>query len=148
MEEEKIPEPIEKPGKFSWLRIAKMVLIVVLIIGAAAGLGVAAVSRPVRIAWASWVLDNHENYLGCYDLPFFPQVEKALSRHADVAEKLKQLGAYRVSAEKISCKGWDEGIELTKGDILIQYNTHAQRLAIEKQIGDNFFGIPYRGENH
>jgi hypothetical protein len=147
IEEVQAEVPVKKIG-FSWKRIGKIILFFLILAGILAGVWFAAMSRPVKIAWASVVLDNREHYLDCYSLPFYPQVEKALKEHADIAEKLKQLGAGEVLPQENKCKGWQGGIEFIKGDILIKYSSHSQRLAIEKLIGDNFFGIPYRGENH
>ena len=102
-------------------------------------------SRRFQIAWASAVYDRHEHYLDCYGLAFYPQVQKALAQHADVVKKLKSAGAEQVTANEIKCQGFVGGIQFVKGDILITYSSRSQRQAIEKIIGDNFFGIPYRG---
>ena len=142
--------PAELPPpkvKFSFLRVNKILLGALVLIGVLVGGSFLASSRTVKIAWASIILDNREHYLDCYSLPFYPQVEKALADHADIVEKIQALGTEQVNAVQIKCKGWDGGIEFIKGDILIEYSTHNQRAAIEKLVGDNFFGIPYRGKN-
>ena len=100
--------------------------------------------RPFHIAWASWVLDEHQHYMDCYELPFYAEAEKALKVHADVVESLKQAGA-TLEPKELKCQGYEEGLVFLKGEIEIRYSTHKQRLAIEKMIGDNFFGIAYRG---
>lgn len=131
---------------FSWRRIFKAIFICIIVTGIIAGVYFGLKSKQFKIAYASFILDNREHYTDCYGLPFFPQVEKAITEHGDIIDKLKAVGAESVTAEKLVCKGWDGGIELVKGDLLIHYNTHENREDIEKLIGDNFFGIPYRGE--
>jgi hypothetical protein len=135
-------------ARFFWLRIAKLVLIFVLIAALCGGLWFGVNSRNAKIAWASLILNNHEHYLPCEQLPFFPEVQKSLLKHQDIVNEIKQLGGYDVSASEIKCPSVDGKLYFIKGDILIQYHSRNQRMAIEKLIGDNFFGIPYRGENH
>jgi len=72
-------------------------------------------------------------------------VEKSLKAHQDVVEQLKQAGATEIKGAEIKCKGFEDGLVFVKGEIEIHYNSHGQRVAIEKIIGDNFFGIAYRG---
>jgi hypothetical protein len=134
--------------KFSWKRISKTVCIIVLIFSVVASVYFVLNLRPVKIRLASWFLDNREHYTPCEILPFLPQVKKELVKHADVVDKIKSLGAFDVSAHEIKCYMLDGKNYFPKGEIVISYGTHAQRKAIEKLIGDNFFGIPYRGENH
>ncbi len=133
---------------FSWKRIIKIVVGVIVVVAILAGIYFGVTSRRAKIILASVISDNHEHYLDCYELPFYPQAQKAILAHQDAVEKLKKLGAFEVSVEEIKCKGWDGGMEFVKGDIKIQYNTHSQRVAIEKFLGKTFFGIPYKGENH
>lgn len=141
------PSAPPKASKFSWKLVGKIILVVV-IIGALLGTGYFLFNfRPAKIAFMSLVSDDHEHYLPCEELPFLAQVQKALNQHADVVNKLKELGAFEVSAVENKCPSLG-GFYFIKGDILIQYETHSQRLAIESLIGNNFFGIPWRGENH
>ncbi len=134
--------------QFSWKRILKTVGIIVLIFSLLASAYFVLNLRPVKIRLASWFLDNREHYMPCEILPFLPQVKKEMVKHADVVDKIKTLGAFDVSANEIKCYMLDGKNYFPKGEIVISYDTHAQRKAIEKLIGDNFFGIPYRGENH
>ncbi len=133
---------------FSWKRIFKILFYFILVCTLIAGCYFVVVSKKFKIAYASFILDNREHYTDCYGLPFFAQVEKSITEHGDIIDKLKVVGAESITAEKLVCKGWDGGIELIKGDIKIEYNSHDQRIKIEELIGDNFFGIPWRGENH
>ena len=133
--------------ELSWKRVLKTVSLIVLASAAAGGVYFIVTFRPVKIAWASLVLDNREHFFTCEQLPFYPQVQKALSVHADVVANLKGAGAFEVKPNLIKCKNFEGGIEFMKGDIEIDYSTHQQRQAVEKLIGDNFFGIPYRGYN-
>ncbi len=104
-------------------------------------------SRKFHIAFQSLVFDSRQHYFGCYELPFYPEVQKALADHGDIIEQLKQVGATEVKPNEIKCRGFQEGLVFIKGDIEIWYSTRKQRVEIEKIIGDNFFGIPYRGYN-
>ena len=128
----------------SFKNIAKIVGFVIGLAVIFAAVFITVSSRKVHIAWASLVLDEHQRYLTCFELPFFVQVQKALSAHADMLTKIKQAGG-QVQSKEIKCKNYDQGLMFVKGEIEIVYQTHAQRLAIEKLIGDNFFGIAYSG---
>jgi hypothetical protein len=146
MSDETLTEAPPEKNNFSWLRIGKIVLIVLVLAGVLVGGWFLATSRPVKIAWASLMFDRRENYLDCYSLPFYPQVQKALNNHSDIVQKLKLAGGGQVTGEQIPCTGWAGGIQFIKGDIVISYQSRQQRQAVEKLIGDNFFGIAYRGE--
>jgi hypothetical protein len=131
--------------EFSWKKIFKMVgLVLVVLAFAGAGFFITS-SRNFQILYANVVKGNKEHFFDCYKLPFFVEVEKSLENHNDILEKLKTLGTGQAFANKISCKGWERGIELTKGELVVHYENRAEKLAIEKLIGDNFFGIPWRG---
>jgi hypothetical protein len=145
MEQEKIGETLQPKVKFSWLRIGKIVLIVVIVAALAGGGWFLANARQTKIAWASFIADSHEHYLPCEQLPFLPEVQKALAGHADAVAKIKQLGAVQVEASKVNCPTADGRYYFIKGDVLVGYHSHAQRSAIEKFIGKNFFGLPWRG---
>lgn len=134
--------------KFSLKRVLKIVVVILAIAALGVGGYALVTSRPAKIWLASTISDNRNDFLPCQQLPFYPQARKALDQHKDIVEKIKQAGAFDVAAEEIKCPSADGSFYFTKGDIVIQYDTHAQRIAIEKLIGDNFFGIPWRGENH
>lgn len=136
----------EQISKFSWLRIFRILGISILILAFITGIYLALQTKQFRIAYASIIHNNIEHFTDCYGLPFFPQVEKAMNEHMDIVDRLKSAGAISVTAEKLVCKGWDGGIELIKGDMLIQYKDGQSKSSIVNVIGDNFFGIPYRGE--
>jgi hypothetical protein len=138
----------QQPQKnnFSWKRIGKVAGVIFLVFAAAASIYFLINARQVKIAWAAVVLNRHEYYLACEGLPFYPQVQKAMSEHGDIVDKLKAAGAASVQAEQINCPNYDNTMYFIKGDMLITYQTRSQRQAIEKLIGDNFFGIPYKGE--
>jgi len=137
---------METEAHFSWLRIAK-IMFVVLVIAALMGtawLGIT--SRRAKIAYASFTKDDHEHFLPCEQLPFLLEVQQAIVKHSDIVSQIKQLGASKVEAVEVRCLTLDRGSYFIKGDMLINYQTRTQRTAIEKLIGDNFFGIAYRGE--
>jgi len=133
-----------RADKFSLKRVLKITGVIVLAAAVIAGGYFFITSRLVKVAWASAVLDEHQPYSTCYELPFYEQVQSQLSKHADILDKLKQTGA-EIEPEKIECSGYPGGIVFLKGDLQISYKTHQQRRQIEKIIGDNFFGIAYRG---
>jgi len=144
MEEDKPAEAPAQKTPFSWGRVIKIVSFVVLA-GAAFGGGYfLAGYRPVKVAFASLILDRHENYLLCEQLPFLDAVNDEMAKHADVITKMRNLGATSITTEKISCPS-GLGFYFVKGDMVVAYGSRQQREAIEHLIGDNFFGIAYRG---
>lgn len=121
----------------------------------------------------SVIADNINHYLSCDQLPTVEEVTKAVQAHKDVMEKIvKEIGSrYRDGDIKVTWEIKDSsGMALEgdkdgsyfgvywgeapscqntgKGDILFDYLSHSDREIIEKILGTNFFGIPYRGENH
>ena len=130
---------------FSWKRVFKVLLPLAGLLIIAGIIYWAANFRPIKIAWASWVLDSRQHYLSCEDLPFYPQVEKVLAQHQDMVDKLKQLGASKISGNEIRCPSFDGSYYFVKGDIEIDYHSRSERKAIENLLGGTFFGIPYRG---
>lgn len=125
-----------------------MTILPVVIIALAWGLYWLVNFRPAKIAWASLRYGNTEHFLACENLPFFVQVEKAMDDHADVVEKLKNTaGVKSVSAKEIRCSIVPGGIEFIKGEMLLEYENRTAQSGIRKLIGDNFFGISYRGVN-
>jgi hypothetical protein len=144
------PPELEKPAlsaaRFSWKRIAK-VAGVIAAIGVIVGGGYAvAISRPVKIAWASMASDRREHFLDCEHLPFFAQVEKVFSQHANVVAQVKVLpGVTSFEPEKVVCKIYEGGMIFIKGDAVLVYKGRATRKQAENIIGKDFFGMPYRG---
>lgn len=145
IDSEKPEQLIEQKPEFSWKRIAKIVLVIVVIGAALGGVYFLANVRQVKVAWAAMVFDRHENYFNCYQLPFLPEVQKAIVQHGDIIDKMKVLGASSVTAEEIKCPSVDGSMYFIKGDMVVEYANRSQRQDIEKLIGDNFFGIAYRG---
>lgn len=138
---------IEQPkDSFSWKRVGKVVGVVLALAVVMAAVYFLANSRRVKIAWAAYALNRQEYYLACDSLPFYPEVQKAVEQHTDIIDKIKAAGATGVEAEKINCPNVDNTMYFIKGDMLITYQTRSQRQAIEKLIGTNFFGVPWRGQ--
>ena len=131
---------------FSWKRVGKVVGVIVFIGVIVGGGYLAAISRKGQILIADWTKNNRENFLACEDLPFYAQVQKALTQHQDVVIKIEQIKGSKVIAREIKCKIIEGGNEFVKGDIEISYNSRAERRQIEELIGNNFFGIPWRGK--
>ncbi|HVY68128.1 MAG TPA: hypothetical protein VHA30_04520, partial [Patescibacteria group bacterium] len=96
---------------FSWRRVGKVVLAIVVLGALAAGLWLLISWRPVRIIWAAEARNRIENFLPCEDLPFYVQVEKGLGQHQDAVARLKQLGAQSVSVRQVDCRVEDGGYE-------------------------------------
>ena len=119
----------------------------------------------------SVITDNINHYLSCEQLPTVGEVNKTIQVHKDVVEKvIKEIGSrYHDGDIKViwedggngSGRAIDDGSYFSsswgesplcqntgKGDILFSYNSHSDREIIEKTFGADFFGIPYRGENH
>ena len=132
---------------FSWIRIAKIVGIIVLAGGIVAGIYLAVTSRPVKIIWASAVYNRRENFLACENLSFYPQVQQTFILHAAVAAKVKAVaGVADFYPELNKCKIVDGGTEFFKGQAVLVYRNRTARKQAEQIIGKDFFGIPYRGE--
>lgn len=132
--------------KFSWIRTLNVIFAIILIAGIGFGGYYFVTSKPVKSFWADWVLNKHEHYLDCYDLPFNVEVEKAVAKHQKEIKEIVDLGAVNVKPISIKCKVWEQGIEFVKGDLLINFHTRSQKNAIEKYLGKTFFGVPYRLE--
>src|ERR1700690_3475844 len=131
---------------FSWKRIFKVVGVVVLAGIIVTGIYLTANLRPVKIAWASMVHNRIEHELSCYDLTFYPHVQKVFADHADIAAKVKNLpGVTDFAPENIHCENYEGNGYFVKGDLVLTYQNRAARQAAEKILGKNFFGIAYRG---
>ena len=139
--------PADQPSqKFSWTRVFKIVGAIVVIGGVVGAVYALAQTRSVKIAWASLVLDRREHFLDCEQLPFNVQVEKAFNQHPGAVDQVKAInGVVDFRPEAIPCKNYEGGLEFIKGDALLIYKNRAARSAAEKVLGNNFFGILYRG---
>ena len=120
------------------------------------------------------ISDNRNHYLMCDQLPTVDEVNVTVQNHRDVIEKIiKEVGRkYRDGEIKVTWEVknnrgtalegdqngsyfgvyWGEPYtncqNTGRGDILFDYLSHSDREIIERTLGENFFGIPYRGENH
>ena len=95
-----------------------------------------------RKAYDEVILDNHNHYLSCEELPTESEVRQTMESHQDVIEKIEQInpGFIGVEMDASTCPG--------KADIIFWYGTHQDRLKIESIISDDtFYGIPYRLRN-
>jgi hypothetical protein len=153
----------------------KIFIIVILVLVALLMIGIISERKTHFVSkfLDSTISDNINHYLSCDQLPTIEEVNKAVQTHRDTVEKIiKEIGSrYREGDIKVT---WDvkdnggtalerdndgsyfgvywgeaKGCENTgKGDILFDYLSHSDREIIEKTLGTNFFGTPYRGENH
>ena len=98
-------------------------------------------TKVLRHAVDDLVYDNKNHYLPCEKLPTETEVKKIVQEHQDVVQAIEQVHPGFVSVEiHPACAG--------KADLLIWYDSHENRLEIERMIsGDTFFGIPYRLHN-
>ena len=132
--------------EFSWKRIFKIVGSIVLAGIIIAGIYLVANLRAVKIAWASVIHNRIEHELTCYDLPFYPHLQKVVTDHADVVAKVKGIpGVADFFPENIHCMSYEGNEYFIKGDLALTYSNRTARQAAEKIIGKDFFGIPYRG---
>jgi hypothetical protein len=122
-------------------KISIILLLAVLV----ACIGILVVEYQTR-ALERWIddviYDNRNHYLPCEQLPAVPDVEKTLKEHEDIIQQIKQVNPGLVDVEiGYPCPD--------RADIIISYASHKDRLAIEAIIGkDDFWGIPYRLQNH
>lgn len=89
---------------------------------------------------AGTLYDNHANFMSCAELPSLSSVEQAMSEHQDLIQQIVDIRPDFINITiDSSCRG--------KGILVIEYASHADRIQIEKLIGDTFFGIPWKGIN-
>lgn len=128
-------------------------------------------SNHAFIRWYdSAILDNVNHYLSCDELPTQQEVDAVIKEHREVVEEIiKSIGDLRDEKGNVRVY-WDEehrritdgnptsGISVllswgsargcggtNRAEILITYNSHSQRVIIEKIISaPTFFGVPYR----
>ena len=74
--------------------------------------------------------------VSCDELPSIEEVKKILSEHHDIIKKYENPSKGRWIEIDERCHG--------KADIIIYYDTLKTRKKIKKQIGNTFFGVPYR----
>ena len=134
-----------KQDNFSWKRILKILLAVLIIAGLGFGVFKVATARATKIWYANMFLGEKEHYLDCYGLPFYGQVVNAMQKHPEIIEQVKSTGA-TITDVRIECKQWDEGMTFAKGDFLISYTEKKQKAEIEKLFGKDIYGIAYRIE--
>ncbi len=102
--------------------------------------------RPNKIWLASAISNKREHFLACEELPFYPQVQKVFAQHQDAVLKVKDIeGVTDFRFEMMPCKIYEGGIQFIKGDAVLEYISREARSQAEKNIGQNFFGMPYRG---
>ena len=97
----------------------------------------------VRRLYNNLILDNRDHFLSCEELPSLSEVTWVVENHANAIEEIKRVnpGFVVVRIDTTTCPG--------KADIVIEYPSHQDRLAIEEIIdGETFFGVPYRLRNY
>ncbi|MCA9371968.1 hypothetical protein KC726_03645 [Candidatus Woesebacteria bacterium] len=109
--------------------------------------------------------DNKNHYLSCDQLPTVEQVDQTVLAHKDIVERIVgvandeevQITPYWDRSMAADGKMWHIAVswgpapecqEKGRGDMLIQYKSHDDRIKIEHIIGgETFFDIPYRLQN-
>jgi len=115
-----------------WRRLLIALLVVVIVFMA---------SEPFthlfhRIADAL-IYNNYHHYLPCSSLPMLGDVEKIVTQHSDVLERIQNLdpSIIQVVTDTWTCPG--------KASIIVYYATHDQSTQIKEILPDKtFFGIP------
>jgi len=124
----------------------RMAITVVIAISLICCLGVILVivkTNLVRRLYNNLILDNRDHFLSCEELPPLSEVTMVVESHANVIEEIKRVnpGFVVVRIDSTICPG--------KADIVIEYPSHQNRLAIEEIIdGETFFDVPYRLRNY
>ncbi len=115
--------------------------LLLLIVAMVIGIGFEYKTHFVKKAVANILYDNREHYLSCAELPTLSEVEQVVEEHQNLIREIEQVNpGFIFVSINAPCPG--------KGEILIEYPSHQNRLQIEELIGDKtFFGIPYRGIN-
>ena len=120
-----------------------LILVVVVLLLACIGmLLIEILLHPLRRAYDNVILDNYNHYLPCSMLPAEEKVLQVVDEHRVEITAIEQIdpGSVGVEIDTGTCPG--------KGDLVIWYASHADRLAVEKMLkGDTFLGIPYRLQN-
>jgi len=137
-------KPAENKPKFSWKRVGKVIVGILLLLAVILGLWVLVTAAPVKAEWDSVVLDERNQYMPCEQLPFYRQGMTAISNHQDMLDKVRAAGASSVTLVEVKCMT-DSNFFFIKGDLIIDYKNRQARSAIEKLLGNDFFGIPYIG---
>lgn len=117
----------------------KIAVIVILCLGI---LFVEAHTKIIRRTLDELIYDNKNHYLPCDKLPTEAEVTQIVQEHQNIVEAIKKVnpGLAGVEIDSTTCPD--------KADLYIWYASHANRLEIEKIIGDDtFFGVPYRLRN-
>ena len=122
-------------------RIFSTALLLILVLCAGVWI-LEAQTKVLRRAYDEIILDNHNHYLSCNQLPSEDEVRRVVEEHQDIIKRIEQINPGFVGVEI------DDAICPEKADILFWYGTHEERLMVEDIIaGETFYGIPYRLEN-
>lgn len=121
-------------SKNSWIAAGFAILVLGCLLGLVA-------SNIGRALYNEFVLDSKDHFKSCQELPSKSAVLQVMQVHRDTIEEIERVnpGFVSVNMDAEKCA------YAATADIVIEYGTHRDRVAIERIIGDNiFFGIPYR----
>jgi hypothetical protein len=120
-----------------------LLIIIILILVACIGcLLVELLLHPLRRTYDNLILDNYNHYLPCSALPAQEKVLEVMDQYRDDITRIEQVdpGSVGVEVDTGTCPG--------KGDLVIWYATHADRLLVEGMLdGKTFHDIPIRLQN-
>lgn len=100
-------------------------------------------SHWIRSLLDDLLLDNYNHYLPCNQLPTIAEVEQVLALQQETIRAVKAVnpGSVLVRIDEETCPG--------RADLIIEYPSHEDRIAIERIInGERFYGVPYRLRNY
>ena len=123
-------------------RLIGKIGLLVMVIVIAIGIGFEYKTHFLKKTVADLVYDNRAHYLSCEELPTLSEVEQVVEEHQSLIREIENVNPGFIFVSISSpCPG--------KGEIVIEYPSHQDRLRIEELIGEEtFFGIPYRGINN
>lgn len=119
-----------------------LILVVVVLLACIGMMLIEILLHPLLRTYDSVIMDNRNHYLPCSMLPAEEKVLQVVDEHRAEITAIEQIdpGSVGVEVDTGTCPG--------KGDLVIWYATHADRLAVEKMLkSDTFYGIPYRLRN-
>ena len=118
-------------------KVALLLMIVILI----GGIAIEYETHFFKKMINNLIYDNRVHYLSCEELPALSEVEQIVEEHQSLIQEIEQVDpGFIFFSIGSPCPG--------KGEIIIEYPSHQDRLRIEELIGDDtFFGVPYKGIN-
>lgn len=121
----------------------KRILLLLLFVLLVGGIFAELKTNQIRKWLDDFLYDSRNHYLPCAKLPTVSEVKRVVEQHQETIQEIEQIHPdfVDVRIDSSTCPG--------KADIVIEYPSHRDRLAIEDIIdGERFFGVPYRLRNY